>query len=123
MIRVVVADDNKILLEQIVKGLKQSDKIEIVGIANNGIEELEYIKKFSPDVVITDIEMPEMSGIEVIETVKDFEKMPEFIVVTGGANGNIMSKLYTLPIKKIMYKPIDIEKLIYDIETIKEAEK
>ena len=38
MIKIVVADDNEVLLEQIVKGLKQSEEIEIVGVAKNGQE-------------------------------------------------------------------------------------
>ena len=40
MIRIVVADDNEVLLEHIVKGLKESDKLEVVGIANDGEKEL-----------------------------------------------------------------------------------
>ena len=39
MIRIVVADDNEVLLEHIVKGLKESDKLEVVGIANDGEKE------------------------------------------------------------------------------------
>ena len=77
MIRIVVADDNEVLLEHIVKGLKESDKLEVVGIANDGEKELKHIMQFAPDVVITDIEMPKKTGIEVIEIVKDFEKIPE----------------------------------------------
>ena len=82
------------ILQDFVKGLKQSQEIEIVGIAKNGQEELDYIKQFCPDVVITDIEMPKMTGVEVIEIAKDFENPPEFIVITGGASSEIMKKLY-----------------------------
>ena len=92
MLKLVVADDNKFLLEHIVNELKKSNKIEIVGIANDGDEELKYIMQFVPDVVITDIEMPKKTGIEVIEIVKEFEKIPEFIVITGGVSMDIMKK-------------------------------
>ncbi len=122
MIRIVVADDNKVLLEHIVKALKKSDKIEVVGIANDGEEELKYIMQFNPDVVITDIEMPKKTGVEVIEIVKEFEKVPEFIVITGGASIDIMKKLYSLPVKNIYNKPVDMEKLVNEIESITEIE-
>ncbi|MCI9247136.1 MAG: response regulator [Clostridia bacterium] len=122
MIRIVVADDNEVLLEHIVKGLKESDKLEVVGIANDGEKELKHIMQFAPDVVITDIEMPKKTGIEVIEIVKDFEKIPEFIVITGGASIDIMKKLYSLPVKNIYNKPVDIEKLVNEIESITEIE-
>lgn len=122
MIKIVIADDNEILLEQIVKGLKQSQEIEIVGIAKNGQEELDYIKQFCPDVVITDIEMPKMTGVEVIEIAKDFENPPEFIVITGGASSEIMKKLYSLPIRNIFNKPLEIQRIIDEIEKIKVVE-
>ena len=120
MIRIVVEDDNKVLLEHIVKALKNSDNIEVVGIANDGEEELNYIMQFNPDVVITDIEMPKKTGVEVIEIVKEFEKVPEFIVITGGASVDIMKKLYSLPVKNIYNKPVDMEKLVNEIESITE---
>lgn len=111
MIKIVVADDNEVLLEQIVKGLKQSEEIEIVGVAKNGQEELEYIKQFCPDIVITDIEMPKKTGVEVIEIAKDFEKPPDFIVKTGGVSSEIMKKLYSLPVRNIFNKPLEIQRI------------
>lgn len=122
MIKIIVADDNEILLEQIVKGLKQSQKIEIVGVAKNGQEELDYIKQFCPDIVITDIEMPKMTGVEVIDIAKDFENPPEFIVITGGASSEIMNKLYSLPIRNIFNKPLVIQRLIDEIEDARVVE-
>lgn len=122
MIKIVIADDNEILLEQIVKGLKQNQEIEIVGIAKNGQEELDYIKQFCPDVVITDIEMPKMTGVEVIEIAKVFENPPEFIVITGGASSEIMKKLYSLPIRNIFSKPLEIQRIIDEIEKTKVVE-
>lgn len=122
MIKIVVADDNEVLLEQIVKGLKQSEEIEIVGVAKNGQEELEYIKQFCPDIVITDIEMPKMTGVEVIEIAKDFENPPDFIVITGGARSEIMKKLYSLPVRNIFNKPLEIQRIIDEIENTKVVE-
>lgn len=115
MKKVVIADDNKKILEQLEKGLRENNLIDIVGIASNGEEELKYIEQFLPDIVITDIEMPKKNGIDVIETVKDFKKVPDFIVITGGADKDIMQRLYQLPIKKICYKPVDIQMLIDEI--------
>lgn len=121
MKRVVIADDNKILLEQLEKSLKECKEIEIVGIAHNGDEELKCIKEFYPDVVVTDIEMPKMTGLDVIEVVKDFEQVPEFIVITGGASAEIMQRLYKLPIKHLFHKPLDMK--ILECEILKSIEK
>ena len=118
MIKVVVSYDNKFLLEQVVKDLEISCKIDIVGIANDGEEELKCITKFFPDVVITDIDMPKKTGIEVMEAVKDFGNKPEFIVITGEINTEIMKKFNNLPIKSIYHKPIDMQKIIEEIEAL-----
>lgn len=123
MKKIVVADDNEVWLNQLIDALKIIEELEIVGSANDGEEELEYIKKFSPDIVITDIEMPNMTGVEVIEKVKEFEKVPEFIVVTGGASSDIMQQLYKLPVADICMKPITTEKIITKIQRIIEEEK
>lgn len=115
MKRVLIADDDKVLLEQMNKFLKLVDEIEIVGAVSRGNDELDIIKKFSPDIVITDIEMPELTGIEIIEIVSTFEKVPDFIVVTGCVDAQLIKKMSMLPIKRVFTKPVDIEKLKNEI--------
>ena len=58
----------------------------------------------------------------MIEIAKDFENSPEFIVITGGASSEIMKKLYSLPIRNIFNKPLDIQKIIDEIEKTKVVE-
>ena len=121
MKKIVIADDNKILLEQIKKGLSENEEIEIIGTAQNGIEELELIEKLNPDIAVTDIEMPEMTGIEVIEQTEKIGSTTEFIVITGAITSNeILKKLSSLSIRNIIYKPFDIKQVIDDI--LKESE-
>lgn len=115
MKKVLIVDDNTVLLEQIVSFLKLFNEIEIVGTANNGESELDFIKKFSPDVVVTDVEMPQMTGIEVVEKVSAFEKVPEFIVVTGYIDSKLIEKINILPIKRVFRKPLNMEKLKNEI--------
>ena len=123
MKKVVVADDNKFILEQLVNTLKQCEEIEIVGVAKDGMEELNYIKEYKPDVVVTDIEMPYMTGVEVIEIVKDFDEVPDFIVMTGGTSSDTIRKLNMLPIKNIFNKPIDPSRIIEEILSEQEVEE
>lgn len=115
MKKVVVADDNEVLLNQLVNSLKMCDEIEIVGIAKDGEEELEYIKNEKPDVAVTDIEMPKKTGVDVIEIAKDFDSSPEFIVITGGASFETMQKLNKLPVKHIFQKPLNTKNLVEEI--------
>jgi len=74
-IRVLLADDHGIVRNGIKSLFNDVDEIEIVGECADGEETIEKIKELSPDVLITDIEMPKLSGIEVTEIVrKDFPK-------------------------------------------------
>jgi DNA-binding NarL/FixJ family response regulator len=61
-VRVVIADDNPMILDQI--GGLLEPRFEIVGRAKNGRELFEAVRKLSPSVVVTDITMPEVDGIE-----------------------------------------------------------
>lgn len=69
-IRIVIADDHEIFRDGFKVLLKKQDELELVGEAENGKELLEVAAKFQPDVVITDIKMPIMDGIEACRIIK-----------------------------------------------------
>ena len=118
MIKVVLADDNKVSLDVMGNFLEKYNGIEIVGRARNGAEELKYIIEQKPDVIVTDIEMPVMTGIDVIEKIQNISKQPTIIVITGATSPFIQSKLNSLPIYQILRKPIDYDVLANEIITI-----
>ena len=66
MKRIVIADDNEELLKQIQKNMEKCNEIDIVGVAKDGKEELDSIKRLLPDLVITDIEMKKLSTMSII---------------------------------------------------------
>ena len=70
-LKVLIADDNKVISESIKKIIDKKDEIEIVAIANDGEEEYEFIKEFEPDFLFSDIQMPKMTGIEVLEKLEN----------------------------------------------------
>lgn len=118
MIKVVLADDNKAILDSMGNFLEKYNEIEIVGKAKDGVEELEYIIEQKPDVIVTDIEMPLMTGIDVIEKIQDIGEKPTVIVITGAINPLIQSKLNSLSIYQIFIKPLKYEILANEIIAI-----
>ena len=74
-IKLVIVDDHPLVLDGLISRLNRSQEIQIIGQASNGKEALEVVKSLSPDVVLMDINMPEMNGIEAAEIFK--EKFPE----------------------------------------------
>jgi len=82
IIKTVIADNEPLALKQLESFLSESDGIEIVASCQNGKEALEAIKKSKPELVFLDIEMPELSGIEIMETLDD-NTMPFVVFVTA----------------------------------------
>jgi DNA-binding NarL/FixJ family response regulator len=81
-IRVVLADDHPLIREGFKSLLNKSEKFEIVGEAENGKELIEVATRIEPDVILTDVKMPFMNGLEAIEQLsKNFPAM-RFIVLT-----------------------------------------
>ena len=78
-IRLLIADDHEMLREGFHTMLKKHKEIEIAGEASNGIELLELAEKLKPDVIITDIKMPKMDGVEATRILT--EKYPEIGII------------------------------------------
>ena len=83
MIRVLVADDQFVVREGIKVLLEPMEEIEIVGFAKNGMEVLELVQKETPDIVLLDIEMPEIDGLTLTKKISsDFPEIKVIILST-----------------------------------------
>ena len=72
-LRIIIAEDEPVILDVYKSIVNKRDDYEIVGTAINGKEEEDLIYNVKPDVVITDNQMPEQNGIDVIEHRKIFK--------------------------------------------------
>ena len=73
LIKVIVADDHPIVRSGIANELARHQDIEVVGVAKNGKETLEMVRRYCPDVIILDINMPDLNGIQVLQTLSESE--------------------------------------------------
>lgn len=112
ILKIVIADDAKVNNEMMELHLKKCENIEIVGVAEDGAQEYELIKKFHPDLVITDNQMPNMTGCEVIKKIKDdnIEKKPQFIIVSSDSFRDL--DYNNLNIMGIVDKPVNYDRII-----------
>lgn len=81
-INIVLADDH-VLVRNGIKAMLESDtQIDVIGEANNGSEALETAKSLKPDILILDIRMPEMTGLEAAAKLKDFSPATKAVILS-----------------------------------------
>lgn len=82
MIRVLIAEDQAMVAGALAALLDIERDIEVVGTAPNGREALDAVRKLRPDVLLTDIEMPEMTGLELAAAVRAEGPHPRVVILT-----------------------------------------
>jgi len=82
-ITVHIADDHQILIDGVKAVLNLESNIEVVGYSLNGVQVIDWFKENKSDVLILDINMPEMDGIEVLRNMKQIKNKPEVIVLSS----------------------------------------
>lgn len=82
-ITVHIADDHQILIDGVIAVLKFEKDIDVIGFSLNGIQVLEWFDTNDADILILDINMPELDGIEVLNKFREKDKMPKIIVLSS----------------------------------------
>lgn len=81
---VVVADDEEEIRRSLVRRVKWEEiGFEVVGEAENGADALELVEKLEPDLLLTDIKMPFLSGIELARAVREVRPMVQIAFLSG----------------------------------------
>jgi len=69
-IRIVIADDHPVVRQGLATVLGQEEGLEVVGQAANGLEAVDQARKLQPDIILMDLQMPEMDGVEAIQQIR-----------------------------------------------------
>lgn len=104
-IRILIADDHALVREGIAAFLKISDDIEVVAEASDGVEAIEAVKKYKPHIVLMDISMPRLGGLEATVEIKKNDPNVKILALTqyedtvyirrflkAGASGYLLKK-------------------------------
>ena len=110
--KVVVAEDEELLLNSLVRKIQDVDKdFTIAGAAQTGTQAYDLACRLEPDVLITDIRMPVMSGIELLEKVRERYPMMQFIIVSGFSDFEYARSAIRLQVSDYLLLPIDTDEL------------
>ncbi len=111
---VLLVDDDRDFLDTLVERLRMRE-IKVDGVYS-GEAALEYLDKKQVDVVVLEVRMPEMSGIETLKGIKKRNTLIEVIMLTGHANMEVAIESMELGAFDYLLKPIEIDALLYKIQ-------
>ena len=121
MFKVLLVDDEDIEREAMAAIIPWEEvDMELVDMAWNGIEGLEKIEAHVPDIVITDIKMPVMDGIELIRRAQKLYPHMAFVVLSGYGEYEYTSRAMELGIRHYILKPCDEEKIVEVLSNVKD---
>ena len=101
-IRVIIVDDTEIIVKTLELYLNECENVEIVGTASNGQEAYDLYKDKKPNVILTDMQMPIMTGLELIEKItKEDKEEIRTVLITGESLPSVYEKTNCLYSSKI----------------------
>lgn len=122
MLRLIIVDDEKIIRESIRSLIDwESLGIEVVGVCKNGLEAYDAILDSYPDIVLTDIKMPGLSGLELIEKLNDTRENIQFIILSGYSEFEYAKQAMRFGIRHYLLKPCNENQIIEAIEDVKKS--
>ena len=120
-INVAIVDDNERMLGLLENILSEDKSITVVGKGGDGVQALELIRKKEPDVVLLDLIMPKLDGLEVMQKVNrepTLKKKPAFIVISAIGQENITEDAFGLGASYYIMKPFDNDVVLNKIKQI-----
>ncbi|AJY75605.1 response regulator [Paenibacillus beijingensis] len=110
--KLLIMDDEPLMRQGIIKKLeKLSLPVHSIAEAGNGLEGLRKLPEIKPDIVITDIRMPEMNGLDFIHNAKKFDEKLQFIIVSGYEEFEFAKRGIQYGVVDYLLKPVENEEL------------
>ena len=119
-IKIIIADDNRNLCQMLQSYLQAQADLNIVGVANDGLEAVALIKTRKPDLIILDLVMPNLDGLEVLERINAQTGItrPKIIMLTAFGQESLTHQAMTLGVDYFLLKPFGLDSLSKRIRSL-----
>ena len=118
MIRILIAEDQKMVLGALCALLRLEPDVEVVGSAGNGRDALALCLEKAPDIVLTDIEMPHMTGLELAARLREARSPAKVIVVTTFGRSGYLRRALEAGVRGYLLKDAPVDALAEAIRTV-----
>ena len=124
MLKVLIVDDEPIVRHGIVQGVEwKAMGCAVVGEASNGEEGLELYSRYQPDIIIADIRMPRMDGIEMLRELRSRNAKAKVILLSAYSDFEYVRSALKLGAVDYLLKPFDLKELEKTISHIRQKEQ
>jgi len=112
-LRVLIVDDDAAFVEALVAMLAAEAELEVVGTARDGLEALERTRELEPlDVILLDLEMPRMDGIETLQELRKEKTSAAVVVLTGATDHEVLGHARRQGPDAFLLKSLDPEEIV-----------
>jgi two-component system chemotaxis response regulator CheY len=120
---VLIVDDSLVVARQITKLLEEFGGYEVLAHAKNGVEAIKLFKTLKPDLVLMDIVMPMMDGLQALRTLVSIDSQVKVVVVSSvGGVGQKVEEAIRLGASSVISKPFESEKVRGILDRVFEGE-
>lgn len=117
-ISVVIVDDHRVVLDGFMARLEMEPEIEVIATASNGLEAIDVVKQHRPDVILMDVSMPIMNGIDATRLIKEEVPNAKVLMLTMHDNREYIMKVMQAGAVGYMLKEISAENMVQAIKTV-----
>jgi len=121
---VILAEDDNLVRDGIRLLLETHGGFRVIGEAHNGLEAIELLKEGKkPDVILADINMPDMDGIELIKAVKDYDPKIQVVMLSMLANEKYIIQSFSEGASGYLLKTVSPDELIFSLKQVVSGER
>src|SRR6185436_17307920 len=116
--RCLIVDDDEISRELIAEHVRNTEELELIKICKSGIEASNFLAKNNVDVIFLDVEMPKMSGLELL---KSLENKPNVVLIT--AKEKYAAEAFEYEVTDYLVKPVDYARFMKAVNKLKTKQR
>jgi two-component system response regulator NreC len=121
-IKVVIADDHPLIADGIKSNINRDKNFEVVAIVNNGKEALDYLQQNQVDILLLDIDMPIMSGIDCATNLIEQQHPVKIVMLSMHQDAYTIKKLIDIGVQSYLLKTVDSKELCYALQKVQNGE-
>ena len=116
--KILIADDHRVVIEGIKSALQEHPEFKVAGEAVDGLEAVEFAKSLEPNIVIMDISMPNLSGIEATRQIKGLNPGNQIVIYTMHSDKEFVIDLFKAGISAYVLKDDPLSDLILALKAV-----